>query len=864
MANQISTFWELINAHQIEIPPIQRDYAQGRSNSKSKEIRKSFVKHIEETLSNPNGKQMHLNFVYGKINGKINAQKIKENQEAVESMLNAVKTYSQNLELDIKWDFTKQEINEQSSELTSFAPLDGQQRLTTLYLLHWYLMPNSDGFKSLLRKFSYKIRPSSKDFCQALVENKFDPKEFIGKSIKAHIKNSPWFFDYWNNDPTVRGMLRMLDEIHAVFVKSDFEAFWNKLVEQKVIYFDFLDLDNYKLTDELYVKMNARGVPLTPFENFKAWLIEYIQDEQITISPLVNKKGGEKSWVELLDTNWTDLFWANKDEDNMLIDEELMRYFRNMMQIFLVQKDDFKPENDSKKDKTDPINIKAEKQRELAARLATTKKDNGEYDYVPSTFFTDNDLLNPVNINELFTSINNISNNIDALNAIHLMFQPVEQFKTKVKGKKHEGQLLKRFITGEMSYTDKVVYYALHLYLKQTKAYNEESLKAWIRVVRNLAENSTIDSIPRFKNAIISIKSLSNNCDKIYEYLNTNSDLKLTGIDGKQIKEEAKKAILILEDSKWEKSFTKYENHPYFKGQIAFLLIIAGNINDDLSIPTFEDYADKMGAIFISKIENRKSVLFERALLTQHVIEHNDYLYRVDSNYTFGTLYGDKTSWKKTVLTSKKRLKAIKNLLDKLRFDNLNDDLDKVCKSNTKRDWKYELINCPAAINFCAQKLIRYRSDNDVSLLVTTRMAGNHAELFSYCLYQKIKNEHVDIAPFIRNGYVNGIGSSKKPFGKYAFEKNAIKYELHLHYDHRNLNEGKRWMPHPYELKFFINKEEVLSESEYDASIVEKLKSTGFEWKGQEKTNKKGYWASAETDEELICIFKNICTELGK
>jgi hypothetical protein len=862
----INTFWELIQEHRIEIPPIQRDYAQGRKNSRAEEIRKSFIKQIKDTLKGGNTGLLHLNFVYGKVNGKINAVKLQENKEAVSSMLEAIKTYSKNLDFDIKWDFSKNESNAPTSEITSFAPLDGQQRLTTLFLLHWYLMPEDEECKKILKKFSYKIRPSSKDFCKALVDHKEVAK---CKNLKSAIKDSAWYFEYWNNDPTVRGMLRMLDEIHSAFEGEDKETCWKFLIEGKAICFDFLDLDDYKLTDELYVKMNARGVPLTPFENFKAWLIEYIQEKSITIQPLKNKNGEERNWVELLDTTWTDLFWANMDEHNMLIDEELMRYFRNMMQIFLVQKENFNPENDPKKDENDQENIRAAQQRKLAADLAIKPRGQSEYKYVSNTFFTDNELLSKTDINELFESINNIANNSGILDTIHILFTPIDSFKTDTKGNKYSREVFKDFITGEMSYRDKLLYFALQLYLKQTPEDDEASLKAWMRVVRNLIENSTIDSVPRFKNGVESIKALfkalfkapARECNNIYQFLNDNPDLKLTEINKKQIEEEARKARLILENKLWEETFLRYENHPYFNGQIGFLLNIAVDDNNLMDIPAFEGYANKMAAIFTGKVKNNESVLFERALLTEKVDEFNDYLYKVDSNYTFGTLYGDKTSWKKTIFTCPKRLKAIRKLLDKVSIETICDDLNKICKSYTTRDWKYELINCPKAINFCSQKLIRYTGNNNISLLKKTRMAGNHAELFSYALYSKIGDRFSDV--FNERWYHNGIGSGKKPFGVYRYIIKNDTFEMHLHYDANNLKVGKTFLPFPYELKFFLKKEEVFSENEYDLSIQGILGKEGFQWKGNENTNKKGYWISAETDDKIIDIIQKLATKLG-
>jgi uncharacterized protein with ParB-like and HNH nuclease domain len=83
---KILGFTELIQAHKLEIPIIQRDYAQGRKDKK--EIRHNFLKALYESITTNN--PIKLDFIYG------------------------------------------------SCQNGAFQPLDGQQRLTTLFLLHWY------------------------------------------------------------------------------------------------------------------------------------------------------------------------------------------------------------------------------------------------------------------------------------------------------------------------------------------------------------------------------------------------------------------------------------------------------------------------------------------------------------------------------------------------------------------------------------------------------------------------------------------------------------------------------------------------------------------------------------------------------
>ena len=72
-------------------------------------------------------------------------------------------------------------------------------------------------------------------------------------------------------------MLTMLDAIHKKF--SNKKEFFERLLnnENPIITFLFLNLKDFKLTDDLYIKMNSRGKPLTPFENFKAKFEQFLE-----------------------------------------------------------------------------------------------------------------------------------------------------------------------------------------------------------------------------------------------------------------------------------------------------------------------------------------------------------------------------------------------------------------------------------------------------------------------------------------------------------------------------------------------------------------------------------------------------------
>jgi len=744
MNNSNYTFWELIGKHRIEIPIIQRDYAQGRDNSKSKDIRSTFIKQIKNTLSAKN--ELHLNFVYGKINGKMDAAKIAENKAAIQGMISAVQAYSKNLDLNIECKIDDKEIMQNENQ-TSFVPLDGQQRLTTLFLLHWYLIPNieTDGKNVHVKKmknFSYSVRPSSKDFCTALVQNNFEKCNV--KSISDKIKDAQWFFSYWEKDPTVYGMLMMLDEIHDQFKnesKEILDRYWELLTdteaETKIISFEFLDLAKYNLTDDLYIKMNARGKALTPFENFKAWLMEYISsNENIEINKI-----DDKDWTLLLDTKWTDLFWKNKDDANMLIDEEYMRFFRNISQIYYVQKDSFKSDN--------------KEHREKATLLATRKGGDQEYLFVPNSFFAEIEILSSNNLNNIFAIIDVLSD----------QQKDIEKNISDISFFSKEQSLFKAFISNEMTYPDKVRFYGMMLYLlKEKDSFDTVKFSNWMRVVRNLVENSVIDDIAPFSRAIKGLLKLSANCNNIYEYLARPEIENISGFNEIQKNEEIRKAKLICENIDWEEKFLKFENHEYFKGQINFLLDLFSE-NEIITMTKFCDYAEKCAIIFSQKMKGQNDVTFEQALLAQ-----GNYLISVDSNYSFVRMYtpsGKKAQdWRTTVFRDKTKLILIRKLLDKIKTGNVFDGLKNIINSYNVNDWCKYFINHPETITYCRQRFIRFNHVNDIKLLGSSATSHYHGELYSYAFHlhlnKLISQKELEISPFFNMVKYNPVKSNSQ------------------------------------------------------------------------------------------------------
>ena len=253
----------------IVIPKIQRDFAYGRCDEKNSKKRLRFLDALFDAV---NGSPITLDFIYGDIRDGV------------------------------------------------LTPLDGQQRLTTLFLLYWFASKKENvppGECDFLKKFSYETRPAARYFCEKIVNEDFNPN--ITSSPSLQIKDKNWFHLEWQHDATVASMLVMLDAIWEKF--SSVEDLFGKLAN---ISFYFLPIENMGLTDELYIKMNSRGKPLTRFEHFKAELEKLLA----VVDPEAAKRIGAK-----IDREWTDLIWQYRDShtgdensDNTT-DDEFLRYF---------------------------------------------------------------------------------------------------------------------------------------------------------------------------------------------------------------------------------------------------------------------------------------------------------------------------------------------------------------------------------------------------------------------------------------------------------------------------------------------------------------------------------------------------------
>jgi hypothetical protein len=847
------SFYKLFKekGYKIVIPIIQRDYAQGRKSEK--EVRDTFLDALFNYLDD-NKPNRDLDFIYGTLN--------------------------------------------EDEGVINFIPLDGQQRLTTLFLLHWYLYQISDDeektvdFKNSLIKngksmFTYETRTSSGDFCDVLMGADLNINELLvsdkneKNSLSKTIKNCPWYYLTWEYDPTIQAMLIMLDAIHEKF--SNKKEYFNRLLitDKPIITFLFLNLKEYNLTDDLYIKMNSRGKPLTSFENFKAKFEQYLAsiNTKRTFKLIFKDNGNEveknaslkEYFSHNIDTKWTNLFWqyrklqnrSNSQIDNTF-DDELMNFIRV---IFTNQY-------------TVTLNLSSKEKDNTLEYLLGTQIAKKRTDYSEVISFNKYQKLGVISTDsilaliDIFDKLTNGNNEIKKYLSKDFDFYYDENstFKNALK-------------LDFQSYHERLMFFAYISFLLGNKD-NRNGINQWMRVIHNLThpDNTIIDSATDFSRAIKSIEKILPESNNVLEFLKENPTIDF--FSSWQILGEKIKAHLILKDDNWKEQIIKIEQHKYFNGQIGFILEFAGiidfymqnkhcNWNAEDNKKYFNNlshYATIAFEVFAKSYENRindEDYIFERVVLTK-----GDYLTSASQNrYNLLSTSQVKNnikrdhSWKRLLRISDKewiKTNVEKNddgwtnrrLYVKQVFDDILDKktLEQICKTSTN-DWRDYFIKCASLISYCKQGFIRFENEHNILLYGQSQSNHMHVEMYTYYLWKKqIEPNKESYKPF-KNIYYKEVKSiDDEAFIVFnEFIHNRINYEINIYYDNNDD------LPYPYEIKFLKSKGENFPEK-YEDSVKKVLEHCDYEW----HNDYEGYFFTCKDTNELIEKLKETIGKLNE
>lgn len=582
-----SNLFALLSRYRVIIPGIQRHYVQGADNSEAKSIRENFINEIFDVIKTR--KSLNLHFIYGPIN---------------------------------------------TDGEDSFVPVDGQQRLTTLWLIARYAtewLEDSARYDvlKLLARFSYADRIHATRFCRALSSN--NSHWDINNKPSTNIIGQPWFWDYWKEDETVSSMLRMLSTIHEVWQKHLLKS--DQVLEALAERINFeLKIDSFG--DDIYMKMNARGLQLTQWENFKCKFANDLDNFDETDKTYWDKV------LEELSNNFFE-FKCNQQDKCELPDNALFALFARIF-----------------------VYVSKEQCDEAICKLAKFTNDNWENIDLPFVPYSD---FKPI-IEQGF-------NLKDITDSILLMLEKIISNGDKtVPYFDDEKKLFDTFFHPKNINELDFSLCCFEYFTKYKNVTNEEFLQA-MRLIWNILENVDEGKKPYSRVAIVK-KFIALDSPTLY----SPNAIQITD-EGKQIEEEIQKSIKIHDTNqdrpddwdeselgkwcRWKDAIELAESEAFFNGSIRFL------IYDEDGQPTWNNFATKL--INCRKTFCGQGLIEGKEKITNQVLISHCKDWNIIRK--FPLFDKRKDSWKR-LLTSKRLIFAINNmLLNPTTIVNVEDDI---------------------------------------------------------------------------------------------------------------------------------------------------------------------------------------------
>lgn len=578
------TFIDLISRKmEVVIPMIQRDYAQGRTSHTATKIRKTFVEELHTKIVG--NIPLSLDFIYGSMC---------ENR---------------------------------------FIPLDGQQRLTTLFLLHLYLegvvvsKQEDSGSRAQTKdyKFSYETRDSSKRFCDEIISHRFEifNKNELCKSVEqnssnkiikklqtpsAIIKNQSWWFGIWSDDPTVSGMLNMLDEIHKVFF-ADAEIAYQSLFssERQAVSFQFMPLKEFYDPDDLYMKMNARGLPLTPFEIFKS---RFYSDLKVNLDDKALKLAKSN-----IDVKYTDYLWPLRAQGMKNIDV----YFQRIFQLLIA---------------AEHVALSTSSDKKWLDYLF--RANDKTYDFSHNQFLKMGVDFSKDLINRILEDLELLCSNSSPFHRLRANSDICKWMDMEKLWK----EMIEQDSISKPAYRQLLDLYTLLRFMANfPNADFEKQVPVWARLIHNLTEATALDSSEKMASAIRNIDFLIdslkayNNASDVNDWVSANMNLNNRFFPGFQWEEEVIKAQL-RKDPTWDLHISRAETNRYLNGEISFTLWLAGVISEksnksftsqDANLSEFIKYLDKVIPL-LNQIADTGNPTIKKFALVKAMLNKGDYM----------------------------------------------------------------------------------------------------------------------------------------------------------------------------------------------------------------------------------------------
>lgn len=664
----------------IEIPLIQRDYAQGRDMPKVEDIRRRFVGALKKALIN--NEPVTLDFVYGEIDNN-----------------------------------------------RTLIPLDGQQRLTTLFLLHWYIARRegvSEDKLAFLTKFSYATRYSAREFCKRLVSPDYQP-DFNRFKLSEEITDQNWMPLDWKNDSTISAMLRMIDYIHVMFNNSC-NNLWPRL-EAGCISFYFLPIKQLGATDDLYIKMNSRGKPLTEFENVKAEWEASIRAIDPSIMPKQDAEQLQHRIEQKMDLDWTDLLWPYRNGQtgssaDDVVDDKFIRYLRFLTDIIYYKDEELE------KNSSDILSIVEDLFRD-------SEKAPEHLEFIERGF----DCWLDVDIEHLFnTYLTTTPTASDPQKCV--VAAPVNVFAQACYTYGDMNGRTRLFPIGRS-----VMLYAFLYYLQHKETISDTQFARRIRIITNLIKQSEYelreDNMP---NLLRQTEYILTHGDVEDGYLNFNAN---------QLAEEHEKAVWLQTHADKADTLCRLENHPLLQGAIRVIGL------DHI------DFTDRFYSLFAC----------DHSLVNRALLSIGDYALLVNNRFQIGSGSADfDSSWRAIFSTSQQGIAPKRDILLALlsqsqHFTNdmLQSVIDRYLRETREYDWRHYLVKYDAmrperyGMYFWDEKNPHEKRGYSILMMWTEKsISGRNYNIFLKTLNDRLLCDFPDLGISLGEYAYSGDGSVLK------------------------------------------------------------------------------------------------------
>lgn len=495
-----------------------------------------------------------------------------------------------------------------------FVPVDGQQRLTTLWLLYLYLYARKKQMSKFNILMKFESREYAEDFCEKLLEHL---EALLGNvndnvSLDEEIENQNWFIRSWLTNASVKNMLNTLKVIHRKINKDKLPSVWSRLVESSTpsISFAFLQMSQDNgLDDDIYIKMNGRGRRLSVFENLKSFMDEHVGNLSFA-----------HEWRDNIDNTWTDMFWRNRNlqqEHPEEIDDEQLYCLYNLLILYHIGSDellgtvaDIKENDDHLYE--DLLTFFCKGEKDMLKDIVSAIIDRLQYaSNFPLVWFERLNLLSAGFYEFAFDKMNRLEQLSEELNQMSLYIGASPSDKT--------------WRTYQLAMCESSFDRTLPL-LYALLCYNvgATAMFDWMRTMRNLILNTSIDrsNLPQIMQTI---KNFCAACMKenIYEVLQ-HDEVKslLKGFSGAQISEEILKASM----PEYYEQMVRIENGRFFSGRIGLMFRLLSVEEkegyDTLSLDNVKAYTSVLLTIFdgsdggITQAYDDEHFYLRRALMT--------------------------------------------------------------------------------------------------------------------------------------------------------------------------------------------------------------------------------------------------------